>query len=170
MKPQKPKTMAKKPTKKKAQKKALKKVPRRNRVLIVPLSDKVTWQERKLVIPIIVKRIRLAQRQKQAITNSHLCNSLAKHDGIKINTTTVRKLIHYIRVNGIIKRLLAGSHGYFVSSDPVKIANYLKRLNKVIREIGTFKQAICDQSTKLLAKHGKNPCKPIKTTLKTRKK
>lgn len=132
----------------------------KKRLIIIPYSEHVTWEEKKLVIPLIVKRIRQAQRQKQQITNPHLCASLLKHNGIKVNAPIVRKLIHYIRINGIIKRLIAGKNGYFVSNNAKQISVYLKRLAKMMREIGKFKQAICDQSANIMAKspHLKN-CK-----------
>jgi len=150
----------------KSTKKPVKKRATRKKVLVIPNSTKVTWEEKKLVVPLLIKRIRKAQKQKQEITNVHLCHSLAKHHGIKIQAATVRKLLHYIRVNHLMRNLIATSKGYFISKDPIKLINYVKSLQKRIREIGDLKKAIQIQSKLIVNRH----IKLTKTNRKTRKK
>lgn len=141
----------------------------RKKVLIVAYTKKVTWEQKKQVVPLLVKRIKKAHRQKQRITNEHLRNSLAKHYGIKIGAATVRNLLHYIRVNGLIKLLCAGPNGYWIAKTTIEVTNYLKSLQSRIREIGVLKRSIDSQSHEILGKQYSTK-KLTKVKPKTRKK
>ncbi len=162
MNPQKPKTMAKKKSKKS--------VARAKRVKAVPFSKKVTYEEKIQVIPLIVRRIKLANKQGITITNDHLRHSLAKHYGVTMVAGTMRKLLHYIRINGIVPCLIANSGGYYIAKTTLEMTTYLASLQKRIREIGVLKRALDSQGHTKLGNQLKTSPKKRKFTRKTLKK
>ena len=152
-------------------KKTKKSVARAKRVKAVPFSKKVTYEEKIQVVPLIVRRIKLANKQKITITNDHLRHSLAKHYGITMAPGTMRKLLHYIRVNGIVPCLIANSSGYLIAKTTEQMTTYLKSLQKRMREIGLLKSRLDQQGHTVLGKQLKtSPKKRIikRRTLKKR--
>jgi hypothetical protein len=116
----------------------------------IPFSKKITNEEKLVVIPMIIKRLRHAKRKKQSMTNDHLRNSLLKNNMVKVHYRSFQKLIHYIRVNGLIKNLIAGSHGYYISNSAVEVINYLRVIKSRIKELHDVRKAIESQSIKIL--------------------
>lgn len=117
---------------------------------VIPFSKKVTNEERLVVIPLLIKRLRLAKRKKQAMTNDHLRNSLLKHHLVKVHYRTLQKLVHHIRVNGLVKNLIAGSNGYYISNSAPEIKNYIRIIKSRVKELHAVRRAIEKQSVNIV--------------------
>lgn len=59
----------------------------------------------------------------------------------KVSSVRIRKVINYIRVNMLIKNLLAGSKGYYVSEDPKEIKDYIRSLDGRIEAIRKVRES-----------------------------
>lgn len=112
------------------------------------ITNELTAFEREKIVPIIVKSWkRRDPSSKQIITMKEMIkktNDFCKKENIRsyrvlkkgsiktstkcyiINGPRMRKVIHYIRVKGLIIDLIATSNGYFRSNDANEIANFIK--------------------------------------------
>jgi len=72
--------------------------------------------------------------EENSITNKFI-NEGMKKAGFKTNPARIRKLINYIRVNGLIKNLISSSNGYWIEKDPGRIEIYIESLMQRSREI-----------------------------------
>lgn len=80
-----------------------------------------------------------------AITNKSIVAAL-KGKGMKISDARVRKVIAYIRVNGLIPGLMATSKGYYITRDSGELENYITSLTGRINAI----QAVKNEALKYL--------------------
>lgn len=64
----------------------------------------------------------------QAINQNAVEKQLKTPSGkqYKTNGPRIRKMIHAIRVSGLVPNLIANSKGYFKSDDPQKVRNFIK--------------------------------------------
>lgn len=67
-----------------------------------------------------------AKGKISALTNREISNRFDS----SMHSAHVRKLIQYIRLNGMVKNLIATSDGYYVSSDENEIQTYKKSLRQ----------------------------------------
>ena len=71
---------------------------------------------------------------EDSVTSTEIVRKL-KEQGYKINGARVRKLVHHIRVTGIIKNLIASSKGYYITNDPKELERFksslLERRNSI---------------------------------------
>lgn len=98
-----------------------------------PLSE----YEQNVLLPIMVRSLRVKVGQALAVKNAYICERL-KEQGYEVNDARIRKLINYIRVNGLVPRLIATSRGYYVSNDRKELQDYIKSLKgreDAIREV-----------------------------------
>jgi len=64
-----------------------------------------------------------------AVTSDQIIFGM-KARGYKITGARVRKIIHYIRIKGLVKNLVATSKGYYIETDPDKIKEYVNGLKQ----------------------------------------
>ena len=76
---------------------------------------------------IIARRIAGNVGVKNAVTSSRIIEAM-KGQGIELTGARVRKIINYIRRNGLVKNLVASSNGYYVERDPAKLRAYVDGL------------------------------------------
>jgi len=88
-----------------------------------PLSD----YEKNSLVPRIVTGMRKIVGRERAITNAEIVARLKK-EGYKLSEARVRKIINYIRVNGIIERLIATSEGYYIANTDQEVRDYIESL------------------------------------------
>lgn len=131
------------------------------------ITNELTAFEQKEIVPIIVESWKRKDPSlKQIITmkemigkvnefcsKESICSyTVSKSGAIKVSTKPyiisgprMRKVIHYIRVKGLIIDLIATSNGYFRSNDSNEIANFIKScrqransFNEVANAIETY--------------------------------
>lgn len=88
-----------------------------------PLSD----YELNTLVPRIVRGLTKKVGKEKAITNTEIV-AILKREGYSLSEARVRKIINYIRVNGIIERLIATSDGYYVANTKKEVADYIESL------------------------------------------
>ena len=70
--------------------------------------------EQNILLPVIVKGLSTKIGESKAVTNKHIIEHLKLRGYQKLTPARVRKIINNIRVNGIIKNLVASSKGYWI--------------------------------------------------------
>lgn len=106
-------------------------------------THELTDDEQAMVAP-IVSGLRTKINKENAITNGEMCRSMRAH-GYKITPVRMRKIIHHIRVNGLVKCLVSTSKGYYITGDIREGADYVKSLEQRIASIEQVRQALADQ-------------------------
>jgi hypothetical protein len=95
-----------------------------------PLTDK-----EKLIVPLFIKGFAKHYGRQRAITNKQIIEALQNTNELKLNEATVRKIINHIRKENLVPGLIAGSDGYYVSTDATEVENYIKSLTGRANEI-----------------------------------
>lgn len=88
-----------------------------------PLSE----YEMTVLLPCLVRGLRTKVGKGTAVKNAHICSRL-KALGYEINEARVRKVINYIRINGLVPRLIATSAGYYVATTREEGRDYIESL------------------------------------------
>lgn len=74
------------------------------------------------------KVAKLIKAAKGKITNNDLRALMMQKHQIHLSQIQMRKIINYIRTEGIIKNLAADWEGYWIEKDTLKVMNYIKSL------------------------------------------
>jgi hypothetical protein len=109
----------------------------------------LTEREFSVLTP-MVEYLQRAKGKQNAVRNEIIIRYLFPQTGISLNQTAVRKLINYIRKEGLITNLMATSSGYYVSSDVKELQKYVKSLEGRENEIRRVRLSI-EAQIKLLS-------------------
>ena len=104
------------------------------------ITKDITDRERKEILPLIILPLRISQGKENAVTNWQIVEML-KDFGIKTNEVRIRKLIHVIHIEGLVKRLMATSKGYFVTTDINEYKKYIESREQRERNIHSATKA-----------------------------
>lgn len=83
--------------------------------------------EETVLTPIIARGLANKIGKIRAITNKEICTAM-KRAGYKIDNARLRKIINYIRVNGLVANIIATSDGYYIAESREELVEYLKSL------------------------------------------
>lgn len=83
--------------------------------------------ERNTIVPLMVKGLETKIGKSNAITNKQMIVGL-KRMGHTVNGAKVRKLIHHIRITGLVECLIATSKGYYITNDKKEMDTYIESL------------------------------------------
>tara|TARA_Y100000385_G_scaffold277695_1_gene325016 strand:- start:1491 stop:1838 length:348 start_codon:yes stop_codon:yes gene_type:complete len=70
--------------------------------------------EQNILLPVILRGLSTKTGESKAVTNKHIIESLKIKGYQKLTPARVRKIINNIRVNGLLKNLVASSKGYWI--------------------------------------------------------
>lgn len=91
-----------------------------------PLNDS---EER--AIPYLVRLL----KRENVLTSGRIIEYLKRKMRVDFAGPSIRKMIHHIRVKGLVPNLLASGKGYFVENDPKKVKSYITRLRHRVAAI-----------------------------------
>lgn len=86
-------------------------------------------EETEVVLPKLIELLKWRNGRSNAVSNRKLVNLLTAM-GHDVSEPRIRKMINQIRLNGLIRNLLATSKGYYVSHDKDEIKNYIQSLHE----------------------------------------
>lgn len=66
--------------------------------------------------------------KEEAITSKDLLKFLSKNGLYNPTDVTVRKLVSYIRTNGLVKNLIATTSGYYIETNKAAVRIYVQSL------------------------------------------
>lgn len=96
-------------------------------------------------VPYIINKLSLNIGKKKAVTNSKICKHLQIYRGADISLPRFRKIVQYIRINGLIKNLIATSNGYFVASSRQECLEHIETMDKRINALITTRDTLSYQ-------------------------
>lgn len=82
----------------------------------------------KYEISVANKVANLIKKAKGKITNNDLRLIMMTKHSIHLNQIQMRKIINYLRVEGVVKNLTADWEGYWIEKDKLKVLSYIKKL------------------------------------------
>lgn len=90
-------------------------------------TEPLTDYERNTLLPVICRGLSNKFGEAKAITNSAITRAM-KGAGYQLNEARVRKIINHIRVNGMIRWLIATSKGYYIATSREEMEDYIGSL------------------------------------------
>ena len=87
-----------------------------------PLND----YERDILLPVIVRGLQTKIGASAAITNKEMADKLQEHGYDKVSGPRIRKIINFIRIQGLITNLIASNNGYWVENDIQERRKYVQ--------------------------------------------
>lgn len=100
-------------------------------------TEPLTEYERDTLLPVICRGLLTKVGEKMAITNVAITKAM-KRAGYQLTEARLRKIINHIRVNGMVKWLIATSKGYYIAKSPEEVRQYIGSLQgreKAIRAV-----------------------------------
>ena len=113
--------------------------------ILSPLND----TDKRVLVPALADLLRWRVGRNLAITNTELRAQLLKK-GLHCSDAKLRALVNYIRINGVVERLIATSQGYFVAVSGTELADYCDSLREREAAIRAVRQALEGQNTQSL--------------------
>ncbi len=92
-------------------------------------TDEVSQEEIKAAT-FLVSHLKKKIGRKKAVTNARITQFLDANGFGKLNSARVRKIINYIRVNNLVKNLIANSRGYFIAAELYEVVDFLESLKR----------------------------------------
>jgi hypothetical protein len=92
------------------------------------------------LVPRFVKGFKTKIGEDNAIKNIDIQKKFKEID-IKLSDARIRKVINYIRVNGLVKNLISSSKGYWIENDQERIDKYINSLQQRINSIQQLKNS-----------------------------
>lgn len=83
--------------------------------------------ERFTLVPLFIRGFKNKYGEENAVSNKQIVANL-KRGNYKINDSRVRKIVSYIRDEGLIPGLVASSKGYYVSRSETDIFRWIQSL------------------------------------------
>ena len=112
------------------------------------ITYELTDEEKAIHIPLLVRGFNTHIGESNAISNRKIRQALSKI-GVKISDARMRKLIEYIRVNGIVKCLIATSKGYYIAQTEGEWRSYIRSIDQRINAQETMRDAIFNQGKEI---------------------
>lgn len=104
------------------------------------ITPELTDFEKDVLLPVMVNGLSKKIGVKNVINNKQMKQGLL-NSGYKVSDVRIRKLIHYIRVNQLVKNLIANSKGYFIATNKEEVENFVESLQQRINSIETVKHS-----------------------------
>ena len=83
--------------------------------------------EREVLLPALIAGLRTKRGVENAISNKKICEKLSEKS-YKITPERVRKIIHIIRAEHYVSRLIATSKGYYIATTVKELRTYKQTL------------------------------------------
>lgn len=89
----------------------------------------LTKNEEGELLPLFVACLSKKIGKDKAITNKVICEKM-KARGYKLNPARVRKIISFIRLNGLVINLISSKKGYFIATETEELEDYINTLHQ----------------------------------------
>ena len=81
------------------------------------------------LLPVVVKGLSKKLGAANAVSNKAICEGLNKTCNVVVSEARIRKIINYIRMNDLVPGLVANGCGYYISTNPDEVKEYIKSLH-----------------------------------------
>lgn len=100
--------------------------------------------ERLKLLPAIISGMKTKIGKQNAITATDAIK-LMKQYGFKISGPRFRKVMHVIRVSGMVKGIVGTSQGYYIANSRDEWTKYLTSINERAKHIVSLQDALTSQ-------------------------
>jgi hypothetical protein len=90
-------------------------------------TEPLTDYERDTLLPVICRGLANKFGEKKAITSTTITRAM-KGAGYQLTEARLRKIINHIRINGMIRWLIATSKGYYIATSVDEMRQYIESL------------------------------------------
>lgn len=90
-------------------------------------TEELTDEEKNNIVPLLVRGLQTKIGKDNAITSTDMITAMKKYNH-KIGGAKLRKLIQYIRMTGLVERLVATSKGYYICNREDEMNAYIESL------------------------------------------
>lgn len=111
-------------------------------------TSELNSYEAKTLLPLIVAGLETKNGKSKAVTSTYICKKI-KERGEKINPARLRKIIHEIRITGLVENLIATSKGYYICTDKKEMQKYVDSLHQRENSIASIRNQLIFQMNKL---------------------
>lgn len=106
-------------------------------------TAELTDNEREVIVPIVCAMLN-GRKAENAITNIAIREALQKR-GHRVSDPTIRKVINYIRLRGLVQRVVASAKGYYIAGSIREVEDYCRSLTQRSNSILAVKSALLEQ-------------------------
>ena len=110
-------------------------------------TAELTVEEKGKLLPLVVDILKTRVGQRWAISNKAICKILKDYNIPKVSEPRIRKVIHYIRENGLVPHLIANSKGYYIAESIEAVEGYIWSLRQRSNSIDRIGDALAEQIT-----------------------
>ncbi len=114
-------------------------------------TGKLTEYEKGVLLPVMVKCLERKIGKGNAVTNAYMCDRM-NESGYDVGEARVRKIINYIRINGLVPCLMASSFGYYITNDADELKSYIASLKGREEAIRAVRRAVEEQLEEMMSK------------------
>ena len=82
----------------------------------------------------VAQHLRIKIGKKDIVTSKKMRDGIRDQKGWKISDSRMRKILNYIRAEGLVSCLCATSRGYYVAANKQEWESYMRSLGQRIRE------------------------------------
>ena len=93
------------------------------------IETKPLSETEKLMLPELMEGFKNKYGEENAVKSEYIISQMKKR-GHKIGGARLRKLVNFIRIEGMIPNLMATSKGYYRETDPDKLKTYVESLKQ----------------------------------------
>ena len=101
-----------------------------------------------ILVPQVVEILKNKIGKQNSITNDKIREIINQHKAILTNSR-LRQIIHYIRIKGLVKCLLATNKGYYISNDVEEFMSYMDSLAQRENSIRSIRYALLEQEVEV---------------------
>ena len=112
-------------------------------------TSPLTRADKEIGVPILTKMLKWRKGHGVSIKNGEIREKM-RAEGYPVSDAKVRALINYIRVNGLVERLVATSEGYYIAESAAELSDYCDSLREREAAIRAVRQALESQNTQSL--------------------
>lgn len=112
-------------------------------------TSPLTRSDKEIGVPILTKMLKWRKGHGVSIKNGEIREKM-RAEGYPVGDAKVRALINYIRVNGLVERLVATSEGYYIAESAAELSDYCDSLREREAAIRAVRQALESQNTQSL--------------------
>lgn len=114
-------------------------------------TQPLTAKEQQLIQPFIAG-LRTKVGKQNAVTSDQIAAGIKMYCGVKVDGPRIRKIINYIRLNGLVPGLMASSEGYYIATKPEELDEYIESLKGRITAISAVYSSIKKQKELMFQK------------------
>ena len=115
------------------------------------ITQELTVYEKETLLPKIVAGLCTKKGKSMAITNRLICEAM-KARGFQVTGPRLRKIVNYIRTNGLLPGLIATSQGYYITESVEELDSYIHSLAGRASEINKVRRCMVEYRDQLTSK------------------